>query len=197
MPTTEVVVSLGSSVIALLGGGSVVLVGICAFVSKFVADRTIEGHKAALAIELERVKNELAKETEAHKLKLRKAELLFDRELEATSEFSALYRKIRPDYSRPDMDWADACGIVAGTFSSIEKDLEGYLTKHGSVLTAGIRAKLREGVTFASHNKFGAYEMPEDQAGASGMAAAGKLLDSLELVEEQLFQLVRNETHAD
>ena len=197
MPTTEVVVSLGSSVIGLLGGGSVVLVAVCAFVSKFVADRTIEGHKAALAIELERVKNELAKETEAHKLKLRKAELLFDRELNATSEFSTLYRRIRPDYSRPDMDWDDACGMVAGNFHSIEKDLEGYLTKHGSVLTAGIRAKLKEGVTFASHNKFGAYEMPEDQADAAGKTAAGKLLDSLEVVEAELFQLVRNETRGD
>lgn len=195
MSTSQVVVSFGSSVIALLGGGGVVLVAICGFLSKFVADRTIEGHKAALNVELERVKSDLAKESEAHKLKLRKAELLFERELQAASEFTALYHRIRPDYSRPDMEWEDACDAVAARFPSIEKDLEAFLVKHGAVLTATIREKLREAVAAASHNKFGAYEMEVDQADAQARAAGGRVLDALAEGETLLFDLVKNEAH--
>lgn len=73
MPTSEVVVSFGTSVITLLGGGGAVLVAICAFISKYIADRTIEKHKSSLNKEMERIKSELAKESDLHKLKIRKA----------------------------------------------------------------------------------------------------------------------------
>ncbi len=194
LPTSEIVVNFGSSVVALLGGGGVVLVGICAFLSKFIADRTVESHKATLNEELERLKNELAKESEFHKLKLRKAEILFDRELEAVAEFSTLYRQIMPRYSHPDMDWDDACDNVAARFSTIEEQLENYLTKHAPVLTEALREKLRQCKTTASHNKFTEYEMPEDQATATSKAAAGRLLEELVHIESGLFALVRNET---
>ncbi len=194
MPTSEIVVSFGSSVVALFGGGGVVLVAICAFISKFIADRTIEGHKAALNAELERLKNELAKESELHKLKLRKAEILFDRELEAVAEFGTLYRQIMPRYSHPDMGWDDACDDVASRFTTIEEQLENYLTKHAPVLTEALREKLHHCKTTASHNKFTEYEMPQDQAAATIKAAAGELLEELKNAESGLFALVRNET---
>ncbi|MBB2823282.1 UNVERIFIED_ORG: hypothetical protein GGD59_006588 [Rhizobium esperanzae] len=196
MPTSEVVISFGSSVVALLGGGGVVLAAICAFISKFIADRTVEGHKATLNAELERLKNELAKESELHKLKLRKAEILFERELEAVAEFGTLYRQIVPRYSHPDMDWDDACDNVASRFPTIEEQLENYLTKHAPVLTEALREKLRHCMTMASHNKFSEYEILEDQAAATSKAAAGRLLEELVDIENGLFALVRNETRA-
>lgn len=61
-----------------------------------------------------------------------------------------------------------------------------------SEATAGIRAKLR----CSLRTELDAYRMPKDQANAGRKAAVSKLLDSLELVNGQLFQLVRNETHA-
>jgi hypothetical protein len=218
MPASEVVVSFGTSVIALLGGGGVVLIAICGFLSKFVADRSIEkhkaalnkgledqkaalnqqleGYKAALNTELERVKSDLSREAESYKLKVRKAEILFDRELQAVSEFGVLYRKIWPEYSRPDMEWEDACDVVAGNFPNIEKHLEDFLTKHAPVLTSDLREKLRQCTNYAATNKFGAYEMPEDQASATAQVAAGKLLDELKEVENGLFELVKNEVRA-
>ena len=42
---------------------------------------------------------------EAHKLRLKKSEMLFEKELEAAKTFFALRKKIRPEYSHPDMDW--------------------------------------------------------------------------------------------
>jgi hypothetical protein len=194
MPTSEIVIAFGASVIALLGGGGVVLVAVCAYVSKFIADRTIEGHKAALTAELERLKSELARESEMHKLKIKRAEILFDRELEAVAEFGALYRQITPKYSHPDMDWDDARDNVASRFPTIEDQLENYLAKHAPVLTEGLREKLRLCKTTASHNKFTAYEMDGGQALATEREAAGKLLDELNKVESGLFALVRNET---
>lgn len=119
MATSEIIVSFGSSVIALLGGGGFVLVSICAFLSKYMADRTIEGHKTALNMEMERLKNELAKESDLHKLKIRKAEILFEREMQAMADFSALSRKVRPLYSHPNMEWDDACAEVSSRFHEI------------------------------------------------------------------------------
>lgn len=218
MPTTEVIVSLGNNVLALLGGGGVVLVAICGFLSKFMADRSIEKHKAALTAgledqkaalnqqietykavlntDLERVKSELSRESESYRLKLRKAEILFDRELQAVSEFGVLYRHIWPKYSRPEMDWDDACDDVAQRFDAIEKQLEGYLTKHAPVLTVGVREKLRSCATHASHNKFAAYGEPEEQTSAEAQSAAGRLLTELGEVEKELFDLVKNEVRA-
>ena len=48
-------------------------------------------------------------------------------------------------------------------------------------------------MTYGSHNKFGAYEMPEEQADAE----EDELLDSLEADEGPLFLLVKNGSHAD
>jgi uncharacterized membrane protein YgaE (UPF0421/DUF939 family) len=218
MQTTELVVSFGYSVLALLGGGGAVLVGVCAFLSKYMADRSIEkhkaelnagienqkaalnqqieGYKAELNTQLERVKSELTRESEVYRLKLRKAEILFDRELQAVSDFGVLYRRIRPEYSRPDMEWEDACDAVAERFSTIEDQLEEYVTTYGAVLTEELREILRRCTTYASHNKFGAYEMPEDQASYQARKAAGQLLDELANVEKALFELVKNEARA-
>ncbi|MER9524155.1 hypothetical protein NKI96_11275 [Mesorhizobium sp. M0292] len=180
--------------IALLGGGSFVLIAVCAYIAKLVADHSIEGHKGALNTELERLKNELAKESDLHKLKLRKAEILFDRELVAVVDFGKLYRQIAPSYSHPDMDWDDACTDVANRFSTIEKQLDNYLTNHAPVLTEELREKLGRCATIASHNKFAGDEMPGAQAAATTKAEAAKLLDELQVVQNGLFAMVKNET---
>jgi hypothetical protein len=191
----QLVVDVGSGLLALLGGGSIVLVAVCAYVSKIVADRSIEKHKATLSRELERLKGELAKETETHKLRLKKAEILFDRELEATSDFSVLYRRILPSYSRPDMEWEDACSIVAGRFASIENDLTAYMTRHGPVVTSALRDKVTHCITLAAHNKFAIHDVPEVDL-ANERRAAGELLDTMRDIEEGLFRMVREESLA-
>lgn len=48
-------------------------------------------------------------------------------------------------------------------------------------------------VTYGSHNKFGGYEMPEEQADAE----EDELLDSFEADEGPLFLLVKNGSHED
>ncbi|MCH4554384.1 hypothetical protein, partial [Aestuariibaculum lutulentum] len=83
----------------------------------------------------------------------------------------------------PDMGWDDACDDVASRFTTIEEQLENYLTKHAPVLTEALREKLHHCKTTASHNKFTEYEMPQDQAAATIKAAAGELLEELKNAE--------------
>src|SRR5208283_75917 len=110
----------------------------------YVANRTIEGRKAELNQELERIKAELSRETETHKLKLKKLELIFNKELDAASEFMKTHREIRPSYSHPDMDWDDASMDVLQRLDKIEIDLISFLVKYGAVITKSAREQLYE-----------------------------------------------------
>jgi hypothetical protein len=70
-------VSLLMQAVGWFGGLSVVSIGVAAFVSKLIADRSIESHKAQLGQETERLKGELAKETESHKFSHQGFETVF------------------------------------------------------------------------------------------------------------------------
>ena len=125
--------------IALLGGLSVISGAVGGFVAKFFADRSIEHHKAALGQETERLKGELAKETETHKLKLKRQEILFEKELDAAADFSALYRQIEPRFRHPDMDWDEALEDVVKSFTNTEARLRQFIAKHAPVLSQANR----------------------------------------------------------
>jgi hypothetical protein len=113
-------------VLAYLGGGAVIVAGLAAAVSKYIADRTIERRKAELAMEVERVKGELTKDTETHKLKLRKTELLFAKQLDAAEAFFILRDKIYPKYSFPDKDWHSVREEIIDDFTSIEAKIRAF-----------------------------------------------------------------------
>jgi hypothetical protein len=87
--------------VGLFGGVGVVTVAAAAFVSKLVADRSIESHKAELGRETEKLKGELAKETETHKLGLKKREKTRER---ASSLPMALARR-KPEQARYPTVW--------------------------------------------------------------------------------------------
>jgi Tfp pilus assembly protein FimV len=147
MQETHVLVELGQTVLLLFGGGGVVLVAVCGFFAKFIADRTIERRKAELSQETERLKAELAIETETHRLKLKKMEILTNKEIEAAGEFISLHRNIRPSYSYPDMDWAEALEEVATEFGKIERLLGDLLVSYGAVIETTARQDLVECTT--------------------------------------------------
>jgi len=109
-------VSLLMQAVGWFGGLSVVSIGVAAFVSKLIADRSIESHKAQLGQETERLKGELAKETESHKFSLKKLEIRFDRQIEAALAYSKVYEKLEPHYSHPDKDWDEVLEESNGEF---------------------------------------------------------------------------------
>jgi hypothetical protein len=75
-----------------LVGASAVVAAVAGFVPKFIADRKIESHKTDLARELERLKSELSNEAGIPKWRLKRAELLFAKQVEAGSAFIAFRR---------------------------------------------------------------------------------------------------------
>src|SRR5579862_3214343 len=140
--------------LALLGGASVVAGAVAAFVGKIFADRSIEKHRAVLTQETERLKAELGKDAETHRWKLRKNEILFQKEFEAASDFFELHRQLEPSYRHPDMDWYEAAKDIVESFSDSEEKLIKFVAKYGPVLSANNRLAVDECERLASHHKF-------------------------------------------
>ena len=177
--------------LAYLGGGAALTMVISAWISKLVADWTIAGHKAKLGQETERLKGELAKDTETHKLQLKKQEMLFNKQVEAVGAFIEMHQKLRPGYSWPDKDWGEACAEAAENFGDFETKLEKYRQLYSAVLDKEARKLLKECIDGASINKFAAHG---GQYGDRREAekAAGEALDTLEKLEEYLIDQVQN-----
>jgi hypothetical protein len=173
------VIELGNSFLLWLGGGGVVIAAVCAFISKTVADYSIESHKNALSTELERIKGELAMEGETHKLALRKKELLFDRQMQVASAFIHTSHKLRPEYRFPDMDYYDASVEVAQRLGEVEAELTRFQLAHGAAITSDARVLLSAAITRAAHNKFEGDEIePSEQAIKAGDELLKKLQPS-------------------
>lgn len=173
----------------IFGGITVVSVGVAAFLAKFMADRSIEKHKAALGQETERLKAELNRQTERDKLRLKKEEIIFNKQLDAASNFIRLHRKLRPAYNHPDKDWGEACAEAAEHLGEFEEQLEGYLQKYGPVLSEEVRSMLRACISKSSNYKFATagYGNPGE-----GEKAAGEILENLEKIEEQMLKELRS-----
>ena len=145
---------------------------------------------AELNAELERLKKELGFETEAYKLRLKKQELIFSRELEAASEFMTLRRWIEPKFEEPDKDWSDVQREVLTNFGKYEPKIETFLTKHGPIIDAETVKRLELALHNASFRKF-AYQpggLPDEVL----QHAADQFLDLLVEVEKDLLNKVRN-----
>jgi hypothetical protein len=175
----------------IFGGIGVIAVGVAGFMAKFVADKSIEKHKATLGQETERLKSELAQETETHKLRLKKQEINYNKQLDAVSEFIELHQNIMPRYSYPGKNWYDVREEVIEEFSRSEGKLEAYRRKFAAVLDADAKKLLKECIALASHNKFAG--MPEGEVGEKeAEEAVDKFLDTLSKLEERLLEQVRN-----
>ena len=110
--------------------------------------------RSEYARELESLRNQLTKDTESYKIKLRKSEFIFQKEYEAASEFVALKWSFLPTYSHPQMDWHEACDEIAHDFHKIEKSLSIYISKHGSVLTDEVQSHIRNAIAKSGEYKF-------------------------------------------
>ena len=164
----------------LFGGISVVSVAVAAFLAKFFSDRSIEKHKA-----------ELGKETETHKLKLKKKEILFSKQLDAIGAFIELHQKLRPGFDWPEKDWGEACSEVVDDFGKFENRLEEYLRHFGAAISKDVREMIKSCVMLASINKFArAGEQYGDMKQAE--KAAGEVLETLEKIEQKMLDELEN-----
>jgi Asp-tRNA(Asn)/Glu-tRNA(Gln) amidotransferase C subunit len=169
-----------------LGGAGVVSAG----VANYLADRSLEKQKAALGRETERLKGELAKDTETHKLKLKKQELLFAKELEAATKFFELNRRFGPKRRHPETDWHEVREDVINDFGRAEKALQEFVAEHGPVLSRQNRKDLESCIAMASASKFAGVPGGDDMKEAK--EAADKFLETLNKIEERFVRELRS-----
>ena len=169
--------------LAAVGGVAVVAGGVSAWISSYLSSRWLQRHKGLLDRELETHRAELAKETEVHKLTLKRQELMFARELEAADAFMSVWREIWPQYSRPDMDWHEACEDVAERLAAIEVLLEDYLEHHSVAISAGAREAIEQARSEAASEKF-FDNAPGNEPPKSAVAAAESVLNALREVRD-------------
>lgn len=184
MMTKEEVFSLLAQVLAAFGGVTVVAVGISAYLSKLIADKTIESHKALLGQETERLKGELAKETESHKFALKKLEIRFSRQIDAALAFSAIYKKLEPRYSHPDKDWDEVLQDVMESFALIASELSRYLAEHSVFLSRENSDALEKCESAASNHQYTAHNAGPYSREESKEEAAS-VLELLKKVKER------------
>ncbi|WP_239806393.1 hypothetical protein [Croceicoccus hydrothermalis] len=79
---------------------------------------------------LQKQKSELEVEAEQLRFKLKRQELMFERELKAAEDFFRLYDKILGLPRVPDADWSEGQLIIAEKFYGLESQLTKFLNKH-------------------------------------------------------------------
>ena len=128
-----------ATVVVSLGGGGAIVLGLANFIGKILANKYVE-----------KVKQEIQQELESHKTRLRKSELLFQKEFNATSSFISLRLRLVPRHRFPDMEWHDACEDFAQRFKHVEESLETYIATHGAALPKSALERLANAKMYAS-----------------------------------------------
>ncbi len=148
------ILAISGSIIASIGGGAAIVFGFSSWLGKVWANRLMEKEKNEHSRELESLKNTFLRETESYKIRLKKSELIFEKQFEAASELVALHRSFMPQINFPHMDWEDVVDHYAFSSQKIEKELEKFLSRHGAVLGEAVEEKISECIGVAGWNKF-------------------------------------------
>lgn len=103
---------------------------------------------------LQKQKSELEVEAEKLRFKLKRQELMFDRELLAAEEFFRLHDSILGTPRFPDPDWSDAQVIIADKFGSLEDQITKFLDKHGVAISESTSKSLTSARHIANQGSF-------------------------------------------
>lgn len=191
MPLSDIF-SIASTILVSIGGGTAIVFAFSNFLGKVWANRLMEKEKNEHTRELEALKSSFLKDSESYKIKLKKSELIFEKQFEAASALVALHRRFLPGIHFPDMDWEDFLDHYVLSSKKIEKDLNEYLSQHGAVLGAEVEKKISECLVIASLNKF---EVTKDYMVTSkGKDEAEKIFNLLNDAKKLLIEKVTTQT---
>lgn len=185
------VLKLAGIILGLLGGGATIVFGFSSWLGRVWANQLMARDTAKYAEELALLRNRLTQDTETYKMKLKKSELIFQREFEAASEFVAMLGGFLPLHSRSEMDWDDACDEIAQNFKRIELTLGKFLAKHGAVLPSEVRDAVCCGMGIAGEHKLNS-DSPDVPLIAN--QAADELYKKLQQAEQCLLQRVHSQS---
>ncbi|KIO48755.1 hypothetical protein [Nitrosospira sp. NpAV] len=178
------------ALLGALGGGGLIVLGLSRWLGEVWSSRIAEKLRAANAHDLERTKAALLHEVESHKIRLKKSEFLFQKEFEAASSFSAVFRSLHPGFNHPNMDWYEACDEIAQRLGSIEKKLEHYFSAFSAVLTEEERNILSDAISDAGYWKF---EVINGVVSCESSEAAGTLYLKLKDFDSKLIARIRDQ----
>lgn len=184
------VFEIGGAVMISLGGAAGIIMGFSSWLGKVWAERILSKEKARYTTDLEEFKKRLVLETESHKIRLKKSELIFAREFDAASAIVALVRDITPKYTHPTMDWHDACDCIAQNFGKIERHVEIYLREHGAVVGDDVKELLAQCEAIAGEIKF---EVFDDEVTSEANSAADQLYTKLQAAEAAMLKQVNEQ----
>ncbi|OBT07094.1 hypothetical protein A9267_14595 [Shewanella sp. UCD-FRSSP16_17] len=184
------ILKISASILATLGGGSLIVFGLSSWLGKVWANRLMEKDKSKFLTDLENLKNGLVNETESYKIKLKKSEFLFEKEYEATSELTAIIRSFLPPLRDQNMDWYDACDEIAQSFPRINKSIDKFLSSHGAILNDEQKDLLTECVGLASYYS---HETQQNEVSKDANGAAEKVYSNLLKAEKSLVKQVHSQ----
>lgn len=154
--------------------------------------RDLERFKAELKrdadAEVERVKGELSREIESYKVKLKKSESLFEREIAAAQSFARWFGDTDPRKDHPHMEWEDAMDAWVERSGPVKDQLHDYLILNGPALLQGEREQLESAISVATDLWLESY--PAEQA----RKIAADLRSSLLGFREALLERVRTQS---
>mgnify|MGYP000888408090 FL=1 len=185
------IIAISGTILTSIGGGTAIVFGFSSYLGKIWANRLMENEKNQFLRELETLKNSFLKDSESHKIKLKKSELIFEKQFEAASELVALYRSFIPDIYAKHMDYEDFLDRYVFSSKEIEIKLKKYLAQHGAILGDDVESKLNECLRIAAWNKFEI--SPDYQPSFEGKDEAEKLYQTLSQAKELMIKKVHEQ----
>ena len=182
------IISIGASVIASIGGSSLLIYAFSNWLGKIWASRMMEKEKASYSQELEKLRSSLTRDVEQYRVQLKKSEFWFQKQYEAASSLSKIRIQFTPAITHPEMDILEAREWVAKLFPSMETSLDEYFSRHAAVLTEGMKKDLWEASNLASHNKFG---VSANKVSDEAAEAAGKAYDLIMKAEAEVIEMLK------
>jgi hypothetical protein len=188
---TKEVLEIAAIIVTSLGGGGAIVFALSNWLGKVWANRLMAREVAKHSGDLEALRSELVRSTESYKIKLKKSELIFQKEIEAASELVFAIREFLPTFRHPDMDWGDACDEIALDFEKIEKRLNVFLARNGVVIPDLVKDKIGKCIGIAGEGKFQINGM---EVSTEGNRMASELYDELWAAEKAILVHVRSQT---
>ena len=111
--TSQEVLSLAGSIIATLGGGSVVVFALSGWLGKIWADRLMKASIFSHEKELEALRDKYTNDLEKLKTQLKKSEFMFEKEFVAASKLIEYHEEIIPLSQGPYMHMDDVFESIA------------------------------------------------------------------------------------
>ncbi|WIX31669.1 hypothetical protein QO259_12680 [Salinicola sp. JS01] len=182
------------SVLAMLGGGAVVVAGLSGWLGKLWAERLMRNSTQEHEKVLERIRDEYRSDLEKLRNRLKKSEFVFEKEFLAASALAAYHEKIIPIGQCPDMHMNDVFVSIARDFDDVEVWIKEFVSAHGAVLPEDVAKNLMMAARIAGEFKFRLGEGPDEAVDSRAIDAAEDVYDRVRLARDVMKERVWNQS---